>query len=182
MGMEQIQGTVTGKGGSKREADIFRNDRVQAKNANGLTPEEKQELKKDPPGWSDKIVDQLISKDEADIYLNAGLKESEINGKACLIRTDINLDQKDSKGRTNRERMAKGLAPKDVNGKSIELHHIGQKSDAGLAELTNEEHHRGGNDVVLHDKSKVSEIDRKEFNVERKSHWISQSRLDESDV
>lgn len=168
---------VTNEYGDTSQANL----RIQAKDATGLAPSEKEEFKKDPPGWSDKIVDQLISKDEADIYAKAGLKEVEINGKACLIRTDINLDQKDSKGRTNRERMSKGLAPKDANGKSIELHHIGQKSNAGLAELTNDEHHRRGNDVVLHNKSKVSEIDRKEFNEDRKTHWISRSRSNNSD-
>ena len=152
-------------------------ERVQAKDATGLTPEEKEILKKDPPGWSDEIVDQLISMDEANIYLNADLKEVEVNGKACLIRKDIDLDcVVDDRGRTNRQRMAKGLAPLDANGDSVELHHIGQKSDAGLAELTNDEHHKGGNDTVLHDKCKESEIDRKEFGSERKEHWTSRSK------
>lgn len=110
--------------------------------------------------------------DEANIYLGANLKEVQINGKACLIRTDLSLDEVvDDRGRTNRERMSKGLAPLDANGDSVELHHIGQKSNAGLAELTNAEHHNGGNDTVLHDKKKVSEIDRKEFDGERKKHW-----------
>lgn len=153
-------------------------ERVQAKDATGLTPEEKEILKKDPPGWSDEIVDQLISMDEANIYLNADLKEVEVNGKACLIRKDIDLNQKDKFGKTNRERMEKGYAPLDANGKSVELHHIGQKSDAGLAELTNEEHHKGGNDTVLHDKRKESEIDRKEFGSERSDHWKSRSKQD----
>ena len=57
-----------------------------------MTPEQKAELKKDPPGWSDKVVDQLISKDEADIYVKAGLKEVEVNDKTCLIRSDIDWD------------------------------------------------------------------------------------------
>ena len=154
-------------------------ERVQAKDATGLTPEEKEILKKDPPGWSDEIVDQLISMDEANIYLNADLKEVEVNGKACLIRKDIDLDcVVDDRGRTNRQRMAKGLAPLDANGDSVELHHIGQKSDAGLAELTNDEHHKGGNDTVLHDKKKKSEIDRKEFDTERSDHWKSRYKKD----
>ena len=145
--------------------------RTQAKDAQGLTPEEKKELKKYPPAWSDKIVDQLISMDEANIYIDANLKEVQINDKACLIRTDLDMEQKDAKGRTNRQRMAKGLSPLDKNGKCIELHHIGQKSDAGLAELTHSEHHSNGNDTVLHNKGKKSEINRKEFGKERKGHW-----------
>lgn len=134
-------------------------------------------MKKDPPGWSDKVVDQLISKDEADIYVKAGLKEVEVNGKACLIRADIDLDQKDDKNRTNKVRMAHGLAPLDANGNSIELHHIGQKNDAGLAELTNAEHHKMGNDTVLHDKTITSEIDRPSFDGERKEHWKDRSQM-----
>ena len=34
------------------------------------------------------------------------------------------------------------------------------------------EQHRGtGNDTILHDKSKESEIDRNEFGKERRDHW-----------
>ena len=73
-------------------------------------------------------------------------------------------------------RVAHGLAPLDADGNSIELHHVGQKSDAGLAELTNAEHHKMGNDTVLHNKKKKSEIDRPEFNGEREDHWKSRSK------
>ena len=71
--------------------------------------------------------------------------------------------------------MADGYEPFDANGRSVELHHIGQKRDAGLAELTLDEHHRNGNDTVLHNKQKKSEIDRKEFNSERDTHWVTRA-------
>lgn len=136
----------------------------------GLTEEQKKEIK-EKTGWSDEIINSIGSMKEAEIYINAGLIEAEINGKKCLIRSDIDMDQKDEDGITNRERMERGLPPITKNGEKVELHHIGQKPDSPLAELTTEEHRGVGNDAILHDKQKESEIDRNEFAKERKEHW-----------
>lgn len=38
-----------------------------------------------------------------------GLHCEYINGKPCLVRNDIDMEQKDHKGRTNRERMEQGV-------------------------------------------------------------------------
>lgn len=142
-----------------------------------LTDEEKQKIKEET-GWSDGIVDYIRSMKEYEIYKNAGLEEKEINGKKCLIRSDIDLDQKDEKGRTNKERMEKGKPPLDKNGESIELHHIGQKSDSPFAELTKSEHIKNGNDTILHDKNKESEIDRLiQFKKEKSDHWKARSEI-----
>ena len=141
-----------------------------------LTDEEKQKIKEET-GWSDEIIDAISSMEEYEIYKKADLEEKEINGKKCLIRKDIDLEQKDSMGRTNSERMEKGLPPLDKNGRPIELHHIGQKSDSPLAELTTSEHRGKGNDTVLHDKKKESEIDRDKFAEERSEHWKNRSEL-----
>ncbi len=136
----------------------------------GLTEEQKNDIKK-RTGWSDEIINSIGSMREAEIYIKAGLKEAEINGNKCLIRSDIDMDQKDEDGITNRERMERGLPPITKNGEKVELHHIGQKPDSPLAELTTEEHRGAGNDTILHDKQKESEIDRNEFAKERKEHW-----------
>lgn len=136
----------------------------------GLTDEEKTRLREET-GWSDKIIDSLVSLEEAEIYKNAGLIEAEIGGKPCLIRPDIDWDQKDQFGRTNAERAKQGLAPIDSNGQPLELHHIGQRNDSPLAELTMPEHRGKGNDTILHDKSIESEIDRSSFGIERAQHW-----------
>ncbi|MNC44775.1 hypothetical protein D3C75_936930 [compost metagenome] len=96
---------------------------------------------------------------------------SEIGGKPCLERSDIVGDQKDAMGQTNKERMARGLAPLTPDGKTVELHHIGQKADSPLAELTMEQHRGKGNDTILHDKKIESEIDRIAFNAEKAEHW-----------
>lgn len=134
-----------------------------------LNDEQKQELS--DIGYSDSVIEAIGSKEEADIYTGAELECEKVNGNDALIRTDIDLDQKDDFGNTNLERMEKGKAPLDKEGKPIELHHIGQTSDAPLAELTRSEHMGNGNDSILHDKAKESEIDRSEFKKEREEHW-----------
>jgi hypothetical protein len=143
----------------------------------GLTDEEKLIVKKET-GWSEEIINAIGSMKEYEIYKKAGLQEAEINGKKCLIRTDIDMEQTDVKGRTNKERMEQGLAPLDKNGKPIELHHIGQHADSPLAELTFEEHHCGGNDSILHDKNKESEVhgEGNKWQQEKESHWESRSK------
>lgn len=147
----------------------------------GLTDEQKQELK-EKTGWSesDEIIDAIGSMEEAEIYMDAGLQEAEIDGKKCLIRNDIDIDQTDEDGISNKERMERGRPPLTNDGQEVELHHIGQKPDSPLAELTTEEHRGVGNDTILHNKNKESEIDRAEFAKERKSHW--KSRAEEGGV
>ena len=143
---------------------------LEEKETKELTAEQKKEIK-EKTSWSDEIIDSIGSVEEAEIYMNAGLVEGEVNGKKCLIRNDIDLDQKDEDGITNRERMERGRPPITKNGEEVELHHIGQKPDSPLAELTMEEHRGAGNDTILHDKTKETEIDRNEFGKERREHW-----------
>ena len=122
-------------------------------------------------GWSDEIMDSIGSIEEYQIYKNAELVEVEISGKKCLICNEINWNQVDAMGRTNKERAEQGLSPINKDGKVIELHHIGQHADSPLAELTSEQHRGKGNDTILHDKTKESEIDRQAFASERSAHW-----------
>ncbi|GHU30215.1 hypothetical protein FACS1894172_03000 [Spirochaetia bacterium] len=136
-----------------------------------LTEDEKAKVREAHPDWPPEIIDAIGSWKEYEIYDKAGLDYAEINGKPCLIRPDIDMNQKDEYGRTNKERMEQGLAPLDKNGNSIELHHIGQKPDSPLAELTQKEHRGRGNDTILHDKTKPTEIDRGEFQKEKENHW-----------
>ena len=95
-----------------------------------------------------------------------------------VIRNDINWEQKDGMGRTNKERAEQGLSPINKDGKVIELHHIGQHADSPFAELTPEEHRGKGNDTVLHDKTKESEIDRTAFAGERSEYWKERSETE----
>ena len=136
----------------------------------GLTDDEKQRIKEET-GWSDEIIDSIGSWEEYEIYKNAGLVEQEVNGRPCLVRNDIDWDQKDAYGETNRERVEKDKSPLDKDGNPIELHHIGQHADSPLAELTIDEHRGPGNKAILHNKTKDSEINRNAFQTERKQHW-----------
>lgn len=135
-----------------------------------LNNEQKEEFR-ESTGWSDEIWDAVGSLNEAEIYMEGGLKETEINGRKCLIRDDIDLDWEDEDGITNRDRMERGRPPITKDGEEVELHHIGQKQTSPLAELTMEQHRGGGNDTILHDKTKETEIDRNEFGKERREHW-----------
>ena len=121
--------------------------------------------------YSPEINGAISSFKEAEIYSKAGLKEGTVNGRMALLRTDIDLRQKDEFGLTNLERMKNGNPPLAINGEIIELHHIGQKPDSPFAELTRTEHRGKGNDTILHNKTKESEIDRNAFQKERQAHW-----------
>lgn len=145
-------------------------------NREGFTDQVKREIKS-RTGWSDEILGQLQSESEAKIYEQAGLEEKNINGKECLIRENLDLNRKDEMGCTNLQRMQQGRPPLDCEGKQIELHHIGQKENGGLAELSQEEHRGKGNDVILHNKTLSSEINRGQFKNERAEYWRERARL-----
>lgn len=159
----------------------------------GLTEEEKAKIKEET-GWSDEIIENIKNMKQYEILKNANLIEVEINGRKCLIRTDIDLDKKWPTGRfdengnpiykTNRERMAEGKPPLDENGKPIQLHHLGQKADSPLVELTEEEHRTGEyengkkNQSLWHDNAKETEVHgthENEWKQERENHWKTRS-------
>ena len=159
--------------GDSSESDLENENNSENENAenNALRTEIKEKS-----DYSDEINDHLKSVEELEVYQKAGLKEDEIEGKACLVRDDIDWSQKDEFGRTNAMRVEqKNLSPISKDGETIELHHIGQKDDSPLAEFTTTEHRGKGNDTILHDKTKESEIDRAAFNTERINHWKARS-------
>ena len=139
---------------------------------NELTPlsEETKEVLSEE-GYTDEVIESINSEEEAVIYQDAGLECQTVNGNDALINTEIDPDQTDALGDTNLGRMEKGKSPLDANGKPIELHHVGQRADAPLAELTHAQHMEGGNNTILHDTTKESEIDRSAFAKEREAHW-----------
>lgn len=143
-----------------------------------LTDDEKQKIKEET-GWSDEIINFIQNIKQYENLQKAGLKEVEINGRKCLIKENLDLDYTDKDGVSNRERMERGLAPLDSKtGKPIELHHLGQKADSPLVELTQEEH-RGrdqegnSNYSIWHDKDSPTEVHGpgNSWNQERQEHW-----------
>ena len=144
----------------------------------------RQEVKK-RTGWSDDIVRFLHSREEAEIYIRAGLVERRIGGRAALVRNDIDwrafncrhkwLKRKLAnwdkwKDYNNADLIGEGWPPRDSNGDPYELHHIGQRQDSPLAELTWPEHMGDGNNAILHP-NRESVIDRQQFDSEKSRYW-----------
>lgn len=134
---------------------------------------------KDATGWPDSILDNVRSEDEVQIYKDANLAVESVDGKDSLIRTDIDYEQIVD-GETILERMKQGKAPVTQDGQVIELHHIGQKPDSPFAELTAQEHRGPGNDMILHDKTIESSIDRYGFRNERETYWRNRAAIIEN--
>ena len=147
--------------------------------AEGVTQKQRELIKKET-GWSDIIVDYINNIWQYEILKSAGLIEVEINGRPCLIKETIDLDYSDADGISNRDRIKRGLAPLDnKTGKPLELHHLGQKIDSPLVELTEEEHRIGEykegikNQRINHETKSPTEVhvDGNNWNQERMSHW-----------
>lgn len=149
----------------------------------GLSDKIKQDIR-DKTGWRDAVIDYIQTEEESKVYIDANLKE--VNGN--LERRDIDWNAKIPQDRidrirslygdevaekwasmTNLDLIKEGKAPYGPDGEQINLHHIGQKHDSPLAELTNTEHKQ--NDGILHDKIKDSEIDRSAFRTDRRQYW-----------
>ena len=161
-----------------RAGDAIKSEVTETK-FEGLTEEEKAKIEEET-GWSDEIIENINNMKQYEILKNAGLVEVEINGRKCLIKENIDLDYTDEDGVSNRDRIARGLAPLDSRtGKPIELHHLGQKADSPLVELTEEEHRTGEyedgkkNQSLWHDNTVETEVhgEGNSWDQERKAHW-----------
>ena len=156
----------------------------QSESNEGLTDEQKKRIKEET-GRSDEIINNIQNMKQYEILKNAGLKEVEINGRKCLIKTDIDLDYTDADGISNRDRINRGHPPLDSKtGKPIELHHLGQKADSPLVELTAEEHRTGEyengkkNQSLWHDNTIDTDVHGKgnKWDQERKDHWTERAK------
>lgn len=99
-------------------------------------------------------------------------KAKEVAGKKVYQRDDlIDPDLVDGRGRTNLQRMEKGLAPIGPDGKSINLHHMTQTDDSAIAEVSASFHQRFSKIIHINPSSMASGIDRKNFNKWRKQYW-----------
>lgn len=142
-----------------------------------LLTEEQKNYYKEALRCSDEVIAYIRNKQEAEIYVKAGLHEKTVCGRKCLVR-NIDFDYTDSKGSTNRERMKDGHAPYTLDGEQIDLHHIGQRDNSPLAELTKSEHTGKDSDKYLHDKIGESLVDHSKFVTPKKKHWTARSKED----
>ncbi|MBY6062825.1 HNH/ENDO VII family nuclease [Pseudidiomarina sediminum] len=93
-------------------------------------------------------------------------------GNKVFQRTDL-IDPKliDGRGRTNLQRMQKGLAPIGPDGKSMNLHHMTQRQQGSIAEMTQSFHEGNHNTIHINPSSIPSGINRTEFNNWRSYYW-----------
>lgn len=130
----------------------------------GITMSEAATVQKES-GYPLDVIRGMRNMDEYEVYRRAGLEPCTVStpqGKRTVLARELDLKRVDESGRTNLQRMEGGLAPKDADGYSYELHHIGQKNDGALALLTRKEHDSEG----LHLRQQ-SEIERPLFDTER---------------
>ena len=160
------------------ESKTLKQDAVDKVNSEicNLTAEEKLGIEKES-GWPSDVVDNIRSYDEYNIYRDAGLQVVEIGDNTALIRNDIDWNMVDEKGKTNEERIERGLAPIGKDGNLIELHHIGQHQDSPLAELTFKEHRCDGNYSILHDRTMATEVhgEGNTWQQQRQDYWKSRA-------
>lgn len=93
-----------------------------------------------------------------------------------FVKNDHLFDPKfiDATGRSNIERMKLGLAPTGKDGKSLDLHHMKQQNDGLLVEMSNTAHKECTD--ILHRYTKVSEIDRPAFNLQKAAYWKTRAK------
>lgn len=136
---------------------------------------------KSETGWNDQIIYDIKNMEQYEILRNADLMEVNVEGRLCLMKRNIDLDYIDRDGISNRDRILRGLSPIDASTeKPIELHHLGQKIDSPLVELTSEEHRTGEyepgkkNHTLWHSMTLNSEVhnDGSNWSKERKNYWI----------
>lgn len=139
---------------------------------NGLSMKKAAAIQKES-GYPLDVIKQFHTKEEYEVFKQAGLSSKLVNGKLALVRNNIDLNAVDDFGRSNLERMAKGLSPLDQNGLPYELHHIGQNADGTLAILTQAEH----DNAALHGFKMVSEINRPEFAKQRTMFWKTMAKM-----
>ncbi|CEG25313.1 DNRLRE domain-containing protein [Bacillus sp. B-jedd] len=99
-------------------------------------------------------------------------KTTEFNNVKVYQRDDIiDPSMVDARGRTNVERMKKGLAPLGPDGKSINLHHTTQRNTSSIAEVTQTFHKENSSVIHINPNTIPSGINRTEFKKWRTDYW-----------
>ncbi|MEG0732837.1 MAG: HNH/ENDO VII family nuclease [Vagococcus sp.] len=101
---------------------------------------------------------------------------SEFDGVKVYQRNDaIDVNLIDDYGRTNLQRMEKGLAPIGPDGKSINLHHMTQRNESSIAEVTQSFHQENSKIIHINPNSMPSGIDRNKFTSWKRKYWIDRA-------
>lgn len=103
-------------------------------------------------------------------------RERNFQGNRVLQRDDlIDPNRLDDRGRTNLERMQQGVAPIGPDGNSVNLHHLTQRADGGIAEVTQTMHQQNSATLHINPNSVPSGIDRAEFERWKRAYWRSRA-------
>lgn len=113
------------------------------------------------------IFPRTISNYEKSMIKSSQLKKT--YGKRVGRRDKIIDKHKQCGNITSCESMRIVNAPFDNKCNPIQLHHVAQEEDGIILELTSDEHSK--NYSILHNHSKVSEIDRYKFEKWKKDYW-----------
>ena len=113
----------------------------------------------------------------ADTAANAAARTSRytrttFGGNRVYQRSDlIDPAAVDKLGRTNLERMQSGIAPLGPDGRSINLHHLTQRPNGAIAEITATMHQTNSRVLHINPNTVPSGIDRGAFDAWRRSYW-----------
>jgi type VI secretion system secreted protein VgrG len=123
-----------------------------------------------------------FNKELAAVAALAGLKPTEggkkwsksvlFQGTKVFQRDDlIDLRDADKTGRTNLQRMQKGLAPIGPDGVPVNLHHTIQSDKGSVAEVSDTFHKNYDKIIHVNPKTTPSGIDRKKFAAWKRGYW-----------
>ncbi|OCG47550.1 hypothetical protein A9G35_03515 [Gilliamella sp. Choc5-1] len=102
----------------------------------------------------------------------------EFNGNKVYQRNDLfDPNAVDAKGRTNIQRMELGYAPLDKNRQPINLHHMIQRQDGPIAEVTQSFHQQNKGVIHINPNTIPSGINRRQFNKWRSNYWINRAMI-----
>ncbi len=100
-----------------------------------LSAEQVEEIQKDL-GYPLEMIRAFQSYEDYLLFKNDGITPYPVNGRWALIRSDIAPNKKDANGLTNVERMKKGLAPLDDEGREYQLNFVGKGEETVPAILS----------------------------------------------
>jgi hypothetical protein len=112
-----------------------------------------------------------------EIQLIESGKKVNFSGQYFIRRNDLFSPKfQDATGRTNIERMDRGLAPIGKDGSPINLHHMKQQNSGTIAEVSHTEHKTYSDIFHRYAGKNQSEIDRAAFDKIRSAYWKDRAK------